>query len=82
MAKTFHLTVARVGQNLFDGEALSVTLPGSAGVLTVLAGHEPLVTPLENGTLTITDADGTKMDVAIENGGVLEVSDNQATVLL
>ena len=29
--KTFHLTVAKVGENLFEGEAISATLPGERG---------------------------------------------------
>ena len=49
MAKTFHLTIAQVGHNIFDGEAVSVTLPGSDGVFTVLANHEAFVTPLKIG---------------------------------
>lgn len=82
MAKTFHLTVARVGENLFDGEALQVVLPGSEGVFTVLAGHEALVSPLKPGTIEITDADGKKESVAVEDTGIAEISSNQATVLL
>ena len=82
MAKTFHLTVARVGENLFDGEAVSVTLPGTEGVFTVLAGHEALVSPLKEGEITIEAADGRKEKVVIAAPGLAEVSGNQATVLL
>ena len=82
MAKTFHLSVARVGENLFDGEAISVTLPGAEGVFTVLAGHEALVSPLKEGEIRIEAADGTKQQIAITAQGLAEVSGNQATVLL
>lgn len=81
MAKTFHLTVAKVGQNLFEGEALSAVLPGSDGDFTVLADHESFVTPLRAGHARIKAADGTESTIEIE-GGVAEVSSNQATVLL
>jgi hypothetical protein len=44
-SKTFHLTIARVGENMFDGEAVSVTLPGTDGVFTIMAHHEAYVSP-------------------------------------
>ena len=82
MAKTFHLTVARVGENIFDGDAVSVTLPGAEGVFTVLAGHEPFVTELKEGEARIEAANGEKHHVHIHPGGVAEISSGQATILL
>jgi len=82
MAKTFHLTIAKVGENLFDGEALSVTLPGAEGVFTVLAGHEAFVSPLREGIALVKDAEGAETSVTIREGGIAEVSSGQATVLL
>lgn len=82
MAKTFHLTVARVGENLFDGEAISVLLPGSEGVFEILAGHEAFVSELRPGQARIEAADGTKHHIEIPHSGVAEVSRGQATVLL
>lgn len=81
MAKTFHLTIARVGANLFDGEAVAVTLPGEEGVFTVMANHEAFVTPLKAGDAIVETADGAKQNFAIDKG-IAEVSGNQATVLL
>ncbi len=82
MAKSFHLTIAKVGENLFAGEALSVTVPGSAGTLTVLAQHEPLVTPLVPGIITVTSATGVVEAIPLEGAGVLEVSNSQATIII
>ncbi len=81
MAKTFHLSIARVAETLFEGEALSLTAPGEEGMLTVLAHHEALVTPLKAGVLRFTPASGETTEIEIPRG-ILEVSDNQATVLL
>ena len=81
MAKTFHLTIANVGQNLFDGEAVSVTVPGAEGVLTVLAHHEAFVTPLKPGKIEVHTEEGTQTFELAENG-ILEVSNNQATVII
>ncbi len=80
--KTFHLTVARVGENLFDGEAVSVSLPGSEGIFTVLANHEPLVAELKSGEVRIKDEKGAVQVIEVEDRGVAEISRNQATVLL
>jgi F-type H+-transporting ATPase subunit epsilon len=82
MAKTFHLTVAKVGENLFDGEALSLTAPGSEGELTVMAHHEAFVTPLKPGTIRIETGTGTEQTIVLEAEGILEISHNQATVIL
>lgn len=82
MAKTFHLTVARVGENFFDGDATSATFPGSEGAFTVLANHEAFVSTLKPGVIEFTDAEGKEHYVEVERDGVVEVSNNQTTVLL
>jgi F-type H+-transporting ATPase subunit epsilon len=82
MAKSFHLTVARIGENLFDGEALSVSLPGSEGVFQVLADHEAEVATLVPGEVRVVDASGETHRFEIAQGGVAEVSGAQATILL
>ena len=82
MAKAFHLTVAKIGENLYDGEALSVTVPGTEGVLTVLATHEPLVSPLIAGTISVERGDGSKETFSLPNNGIIEVSSNQVTIII
>lgn len=82
MAKTFRLTIANVGENLFDGEAVSVTLPGAEGTFTVMAGHEAFVTPLKEGIALVKAVDGSETSYAMHAGGIAEISGGQATVLL
>lgn len=82
MAKTFHLTIAKVGENLFDGEAISVTVPGAEGVMTVLANHEPFVTTLNPGTIRVQVEGGELRTIELTAPGILEVSNNQATVII
>lgn len=78
---TFHLVIASVGETLFDGAATSATLPTSAGEITVLPHHEPIVTTLKEGKITVrTTVEAPKqLDVV---SGVLEMSGNRAVVLL
>ena len=82
MAHTFQLTIANVGENLFAGQAVSVTLPGVEGVFTVMAGHEPFVTPLKSGVALVKTAEGEETSFTLGEGGICEVSGGQATVLL
>lgn len=80
MAKQFHLTIARVGENVFDGDVEMVTAPGSEGFLTILADHEALVATLQAGTIAVKSASGAHT-FELTSAGVLEVSNGQATIL-
>ncbi len=80
--KTFHLTVARMGANVFDGEAVSLVVPGSEGVFTVLPEHEALISELSLGEVRFEAGDGKHYHIPVREGGVIEISRNQATVLL
>ena len=57
----------------------SVTLPGSAGELTVLPSHAPLMTALQPGPLVFRKA-GVETDVAL-SGGFMEIRDDRVIIL-
>lgn len=80
--KTFHLIVAKVGENLFDGEAVSATVPGKEGVFQILAEHEAFVSELVPGEMHVKAADEQNYHFEIPRGGIAEISRNQATILL
>jgi len=80
--KSFHLTVARVGENLFDGEAISATLPGKGGIFQILAEHEAFVSELLPGEVRVKAADDEVYHFEMPKGGIAEISRNQATILL
>ncbi len=79
---TFHLTVARVGENVFDGDAVSAVVPGSEGVFTILPNHEALISELSTGEVFFESAAGKKYHVPVREDSVIEISNNQATILL
>ena len=81
MAKKLQLTITKVDAPVFDGEVESVTLPGVAGELTLMADHEPLITPLKEGLVRVKVGQVEIQEFAIESG-TLEVSHNHATVLI
>ncbi len=78
---TFHLVIASVGETRFDGPVVSATLPGEAGEFTVLAHHEPIVTTLKHGHITVR-TEGKEPEQFEVDSGVVECSNNRAVVLL
>jgi F-type H+-transporting ATPase subunit epsilon len=79
--KLLTLTIARVDGPVFQGDVVSVVLPGTAGTMEILPHHEPLISPLRSGEVKIKKVGGEVETVAIESG-TLEVSNNHATVLV
>ena len=77
---TFKLTISKVNEFLFTGEANSVTLPGTEGELTLLAHHEPLITLLKKGTITVREGGDVK-EFQIQKG-LCETSHGQVTILV
>lgn len=75
------LTIAKVDEVLFKGEAESLSCTGSIGDLTILPHHAPLATPIKNGVLKIVDSEGKEIVIPVESG-ILEVAHNEATVIL
>lgn len=79
--KLLKLTISKVDTPVFDGEVISVMVPGVDGEMEILANHEPLISPLKAGVITIKKADGERSEHEIESG-TLEISHNHATVLI
>lgn len=75
-----HLVIAKVDHVFFDGNAESVTVPGSQGEMTILGEHMPLITTLKAGTIVVR-AEGAEQSMQID-GGILEVNREGATVVL
>ncbi len=71
----------KINESLFTGEAKSVVAPGITGELQILAGHEPLVTVLKTGVVTIMDTEEKSHTFDIEHG-YLEVTPEQVTIML
>lgn len=78
--KTFTLRISRVDGPLFADEALSVTVPGVVGEMTILPNHSALISPLKAGTISVKTIDGVE-SFDIETG-TLEVSSNEVIILL
>ncbi|MEX0930767.1 MAG: F0F1 ATP synthase subunit epsilon, partial [Candidatus Paceibacterota bacterium] len=73
--KTFYLTIARVDGPVYDADAISVHVPGSEGDMTILAGHEALISSLKAGTISVIRADNSIESFEVVSGGTVEISD-------
>ncbi|MCD6260161.1 MAG: F0F1 ATP synthase subunit epsilon [Helicobacteraceae bacterium] len=66
---------------IFNGEAISVTLPGEEGEFGVLANHASLSTLLEAGVIDIEKEDKSVESILI-NWGVVNVDEEKVIVLV
>ena len=78
--KTFNLTVASPLGNLFDGEAIMLTVRGIEGELAVMAGHASFMTTVKPCDCKIVFPDESERSAHVD-GGILTVADNKATLL-
>lgn len=65
---------------LYQGEAISVMLPGAKGKFQILKGHAPIMSNLEAGTVVVKTAKGEE-NFEIK-GGVVEVNKDKIIVLV
>ena len=78
---TLKLEILTPNGQIFDGEAVSVTLPGEEGEFGVLANHSSLSTLLEAGVIDIEKEDKTVESILI-NWGVVNVDEEKVIVLV
>lgn len=74
------LRIITPSELLFEGEAESVTLPGTQGSFMVLDRHAPIVSSLESGKVVVKEANNTREYTL--NSGFVEVKDNVVVVCL
>ena len=77
----FKLEILTPNGEIFDGEAVSVILPGEEGEFGVLAGHASLTTLLEAGVVDIEKEDKSVESILI-NWGVVQVDEEKVIVLV
>ncbi len=82
MAKTFQLNILTPEKTVYAGSAASLTAPGEAGYLGILADHAPLATTLLAGKISFKDEAGKQTVVESQGKGFLEVFKNEVTVIL
>jgi len=76
----FQLAIVTPEKVVFDGEVVSLMVPGMEGYLGILSNHAPLITALQPGRIEFQD-DQDKIQIFSVSGGFVEVSGNKATLL-
>lgn len=79
--KLLKLTISRVDGPVFDGEVISVAVPGIAGDMQIFSQHEPLISPLKKGEVKV-EKENKETEVHEIESGTLEISNNHATILI
>jgi F-type H+-transporting ATPase subunit epsilon len=79
--RSFQLEIIAPNRVVFDGEATSVSAPGTLGGFQVLFNHAALLSSLDPGPLKVKDPGGADT-VYATGGGYLEVRENRVVVLV
>ncbi|MFZ4059816.1 MAG: ATP synthase F1 subunit epsilon [Bacteroidia bacterium] len=75
-----NLLVVTPDQTLFNGPIKLVQCPGTDGSFELMDNHAALISTLKKGKLRIVETSGTETSIDIQSG-VVEISDNQVTIL-
>jgi len=78
--KLFNLEIVGPGKQIYSGKVISVTAPGALGEFQILFNHAAMVSNLVNGRLKIIDSENKEILFAL-NGGILEVRNNNVSIL-
>ena len=79
MADTFQFDLVAPERRLASTEAGAVTVPGTEGDITVMAGHTPVITTLRPGILRV-EGQGEAQEYVV-TGGFAEIAAESLTVL-
>jgi F-type H+-transporting ATPase subunit epsilon len=78
---TIHVSVVSAEEEIFDGEAEFVALPGESGELGIYPMHTPLITRIRPGAVRIKVPGQNDEEFVFVAGGILEVQPDEVTVL-
>ncbi|MFC8922789.1 F0F1 ATP synthase subunit epsilon [Cellulosimicrobium sp. NPDC057127] len=67
-------------RKIWSGVASRVSAPAADGEIGILAGHSPLLSVLQEGTVRIAVATGAPVEVRV-TGGFLSVDADQVTIV-
>lgn len=76
------LKVISAEKILFDGEVSLVTLPGEAGLFTVLANHASIVSVLVRGNIEYQPEGSSERSAMAIDGGIVDVDKNVVSVCI
>lgn len=75
------LKIISAKEIVFEGQAQSVTLPGTMGAFTVLDRHASLISTLAAGKIAYKDNDGAEHEIEVP-GGLADIDNNVVSVCI
>jgi F-type H+-transporting ATPase subunit epsilon len=75
-----NLEIVTPDSKVYEGEIMSISLPGIDGSFQILNNHAPIVSALGSGKMTVIDSENKTQEYTI-NGGVVEMNSNKVIVL-
>jgi len=75
------LEILTPDKKIYEGDATSVTLPGTLGSFEILNHHAPIISTLQDGKLVVRGSSSGKEETFYIQGGVVEALNNVVTVL-
>jgi len=78
---SLHVSILTPTKPLFEGEAVSVKVPGALGSFQVLKDHAPLVSTLDTGIIELVVVGSSVPQTFSVKGGVVEVLNNKVSIL-
>jgi len=80
VAKSIRVSIVSAEREVWSGEAAQISAKTKIGEIGILAGHEPVLAILVEGTVRVTMADGERIEVAAPDG-FLSFDHDIATVI-
>ena len=68
MAKSIRVSIVSAEREVWSGEATQVSAKTRIGEIGILAGHEPVLAILAEGTIRVTTTGGERVEVSAPDG--------------
>lgn len=66
---------------VYEGDVICVTVPGTMGSFQILSDHAPIISTLEQGSITVQSTQKAIETFSVKSG-VVEVLDNKVMILV
>lgn len=76
---TMQVNIVAANHPVWKGPARSVTIPASEGGMGILPDHEPVLTVIKQGTVTVVEAAGTRHAFYVTDG-FISFDSNKLTI--
>ncbi len=74
--------ILNLKETVYEGASSKITAPGIEGQFTVLSNHRSLLTKIKKGVIIVGREKEKPLFFEAPKGGVFELRENQATILL